>query len=312
MILQLIIFTISCGILITSGIFLVRSLSKIARLLGISEFSASFIIMAFATSIPELFVGVTSAIAGKAALSLGNVIGANIIDLTLITGMIILTTKEINFKTQRIGHETDFMLTTILFLIILYVIGDSISRIDGIILLGLFSIHTYKTMKKRKKYPKKMKKLRGKSKGFIWLGIFLLALLGLFFSSHFVVESASELAIQLDFPQMMIGLFLLSIATTLPELVFGLSASKLKHKEMAIGDQIGTVVANTTLVVGLVAIIQPITVEPLSFLTSALFMFIAAFIFVTFLKTGGKLERIEGMSLILIYVLFIIIEFFLR
>ena len=112
--------------------------------------------------------------------------------------------------------------------------------------------------------------------------------------------------------KILIGLFLLSIATTLPELSFGIIASNLKHKEMAIGDQIGSVVTNTALILGLVAIIYPIKAEFMPFLTSSIFMFIAGFIFIAFAKTGKKLEKIEGISLILLYVLFIIIEFFIR
>ncbi len=312
LILNLITFIISCTILIVSGIYLVKSLSKISKILGISEFSAAFIIMAFATSIPELLVGVSSAMAGNPSLSLGNIIGANIIDLTLITGILIISAKQIKFKSRRIKGDTETMLITLLLVIVLYVIGKSLSRIDGLILLCFFAFHTYKIFKKRQKYKGKIIHKTEKTKRFTWLIIFLFALIGLFISSNFVVKSASALAIDLNFPDILIGLFLLSIATTLPELIFGLSAIKLRHKVMAIGDQIGTVIANSTLVLGIVAIIHPITVEFLPFLTSALFMFISAFIFVTFLKTGRKLEKIEGISLILIYVLFITIEFFIK
>jgi Ca2+/Na+ antiporter len=134
----------------------------------------------------------------------------------------------------------------------------------------------------------------------------------LFISSNFVVTYATEVANELNFPKILIGLFLLSIATTLPELTFGISASNLRHKEMAIGDQIGSVVTNTALILGIVALIHPITADFMPFLTSAIFMFVSAFIFVTFLRTGKRLERFEAVSLILLYVLFIVIEIFIR
>lgn len=308
---NLLYFTFYCAILIFSGIYLVKSLSKIARFLRISEFSAAFIIMAFATSIPELFVGISSATAGNPALSLGNIIGANIIDLTLITGIIILSAKEIKFKSRKIGNEVYFMLGVIATVMILYLIGGSLSRLDGIILLCLFGLHANSIFKKRHKYTKKTKKPQQQTKRFMWLVIFILAVVGLFISSGFVVKYASNLAQDLNFPEIMIGLFLLSIATTLPELVFGVSAS-IRHKEMAIGDQIGTVVANSALILGLVSIIHPIKAEFLPLIISGTFMFIAAFIFTTFVKTGRKLERMEGISLILIYVLFVVIELFAK
>ena len=303
-------FVISCLVLIVAGIYLVKALSKIARFLGISEFSAAFIIMAFASSIPELFVGLSSAFAGTPALSLGNIIGANIIDLTLISGIIIILSKEIKINSRKVGKDIYFMLGSILLMIVLYVIGNSLSRIDGFILLVVFLFHTYNVFNKRKKYPKKIKKESGME--FWWLLIFILALIGLFISSNFVVKFGSNLAIDLGLPEIMLGLFIISIATTLPELVFGISASGLKHKEMAVGDQVGAVVIHSTLIIGIVAIISPITTEFMPFIISSIFMFISAFIFVTFLKTGQKLEKIEGVSLILIYVLFVMIEFFAK
>ncbi len=309
---NLIYFGISALVLTISGIYLVKSLSKIARFLGISEFSAAFIIMAFASSIPELFVGISSALNGNPALSLGNIIGANIINLTLISGIIIILSKEIKIESKKIGNDVYIMLVTILLIIALFTIGKSLSRIDGVILLLVFGFHTYEVFKKRKKYPKKMEnKLERKSR-FKWLIIFLIALIGLFISSNYVVKYGSSLALDLNLPEIMLGLFILSIATTLPELVFGISATKLKHKEMAIGDQIGSVVTNAALILGIVAIIHPISAEFRPFLISSIFMFISAFIFATFLKTGNKLEKLEGISLILIYILFIIIEFFVK
>ncbi len=305
-------FGISCLFLIISGSLLVRSLSKIARFLHISEFSAAFIIMALATSLPELFVGISSAMQGNPTLSLGNVIGANILNLTLITGIIVLVSK--NIKTdKKIEKDSYFMLWGIILIIVLYILGNQLSRIDGVILLGFFGLNFYRTFKKRKKYPKKMQDGAEKKKHFMYLLIFIVAFMGLFFSSQFVVRYAKELAVDLNLSEIIIGLFLISIATTLPELVFGISAAKLNHEEMGIGDQVGTILANSALILGVVAIIHPIKVAAfLPFITSAVFMFIAAFIFTTFLITGRKLETLEGISLILVYVLFIIIEFFIK
>ena len=304
-------FSLSCIVLILSGTFLVKSLSKIARLLHISEFSAAFIIMAIATSLPELFVGISSALSGNPSLSLGNVIGANILNLTLITGIIILVSKEIKTG-KRIGKDAYFMLFGLALILFLYIIGKSLSRLDGIALLLFFVLNTYRTLRKRKKFPRKMENsLNGRSH-FIYLLIFILAFIGLFISSSYVVRYASLLAIDLKLPDIIIGLFLLSIATTLPELIFGISAARMKHKEMAIGDQIGTIITNSALVLGAVAVISPIETVFLPFLTSAIFMFVAAFIFITFLITGKKFETLEGISLILIYVLFVVIEFFIK
>lgn len=312
MITNLVYFALACITLTISGIYLVKSLSKIARFLGISEFSAAFIIMAFATSIPELFVGISSALSKVPELSLGNIIGANIIDLTLISGIIIILSKEIKIKTQKIGNDVYFMLIALLLVIVLYSLGQSLSRVDGLILLGFFIINSIRVLKKRKRYTKKIKDKEEKRRELSWLLIFIFALIGLFISSAFAVKYGSNLAIDLHLPKIMIGLLVLSIATTLPELVFGISAINLKHNIMAIGDQTGTILTNSTLILGIVSIISPITAEFFPFLIASIFMIISGFIFIMFLKTGRKLERIEGISLILIYILFITMEFFIK
>lgn len=305
-------FILSCAFLVVSGIYLVKSLSKISRFLGISEFSAAFIIMAFATSIPELFVGISSALSGNPELSLGNIIGANILDLTLIMGIIILASRGIKLDNGKIGNDVYYMLSAVLLIVILYFFGMGLSRVDGGILLCFFAFNVFRIFRKRKKYKSKIKGGRAKNHRFFSLLIFIISLIVLFVSSKYVVEYASALAVDLNFPKIVIGLLLLSFATTLPELVFGISASNMKHKQMGVGDQLGTIVANSTLILGLVALISPIKADFTSFLTSSMFLILGAGLFVIFTKTGKYLDKREGIWLILIYVIFVIVEFFLR
>lgn len=310
--LDILYFILAFIVLIASGTFLVRNLIKIAHFLRLSEFSAAFIIMAVATSMPELFVGISSALAKTPTLSLGNVIGASIIDLTLITAIVIIIGKEIRIKTESIDKDIYFMLTAIVLIIILYIIGNSLSRIDGIILFSLFIINSVRKLKERKKYRKKLKE-RIKNWVVVLNSItFTLAFIALFLSSRYVVKYSSNLAVQLNVPQIVIGFFLISFATTLPELAFGISAVRMKHKGMSLGDLLGGVTTNASLVLGVVSIISPIKTDFFPFLISSIFMFVVAFLFATFIKTGRKLEKIEAISLIFIYILFVIIEIFIN
>ena len=255
-------FALSGFFLVISGIYLVKSLHKIATFLGISEFSAAFILMAFATSIPELFVGISSALQGVPQLSMGNVIGANIIDLTLLTGIFILIAKGIKFKSGKVGKEIYFMFIGILLLVVLYMIGNSLSRIDGVILLCLFIVHTFLLVRKQRKYSKRINHKKNQQRKRVWyMLLFILSLIVLFISSKYVVQYADAISIDLGLPEIFIGLFLISIATTLPELVFGINAVLLKHQEMSIGDQTGTIFTNTCLILGIVSIIHPIEAQ---------------------------------------------------
>lgn len=305
-------FAIAGLFLVISGILLVKSLEKIARFLRISEFTAAFIIMAFATSVPELMIGISSAIQGNPALSLGNIIGANILDLTLITGIFVVLARKIEFKTNKVGRGVYFMFASMLLLMVLYLIGNSISRIDGGILLGIFLINSYRMFKKREKYLSKLKDGLSRKEGVFYSVLFVTSVAVLFISSNYIVQYAHEIAIDLQIPQIIIGLFLLSIATTLPELVFGLTAVLKMHPEMAIGDQIGTVFTNIALIVGVVALIHPITTTFLPFVISGIFMILSAFLFVTFIQSGRKLDLREGISLILMYIFFVVIQFFIK
>jgi len=216
-------------------------------------------------------------------LSLGNIIGANILNLTLVSGIIIISAKKIKFKPKKIAHDAYLMITSVLLIIVLYFIGNSLSRFDGLILIVFFLVNIYQIFKRRERDGKN--KSEKVDKKFYWILVFLISLAVLFISSSFIVKYASDLAINFGFSEIILGLFLISIATTLPELTFGLSAATLEHKVMAIGNQIGSVFVNSTLILGIVSLIHPITVDVRPFLISAIFIVISAFVFVAFVKS---------------------------
>jgi len=313
MILNLLFFVLSCLVLFGSGALLVKILENIARFLRITEFTAGFIIMAIATSLPEMFIGISSAISKNPSLSLGNVIGANILDLTLVTGLIILAARGIKLKSKETKRDSLFMLIPIILLLILSFIGNSLSRVDGIILILVFFVYSYILVKKRKKEFKEPLHDHIKKYSIVFQSMLFIVLIGIMLiSSRFVVHYAKLLSIDLNLPPITIGLFLISIGTVLPELTFGISAALKNKGEMALGDQIGTIVVNSTLIIGITAIICPITTKALLFMISAAFLIVSAFLFATFFQTGGKLYVIEGIALILLYLLFVFIELYIR
>src|SRR3989339_1036259 len=146
----LLLFLVSCIVLVVSGGYLVKLLIKIADYLRLSEFVVAFIIMAFSTSIPELFVGINSAINGNPALSLGNVIGSNIADLTLVIGIVALLGNGIKPQNPLIKKDSLFMFLIALVPIALMIFDQTLSRIDGIILTSIFIIYMWYLIKERK------------------------------------------------------------------------------------------------------------------------------------------------------------------
>lgn len=306
-------FLIWCLFLVASGGYLVKLLVRIASYLRLSEFVVAFIIMAFSTSIPELFVGISSAIGGNPSLSLGNVIGSNIADLTLVIGIAALLRKGIKIKNPFIKKDSLFMFLIALAPIALMAFDQTLSRIDGFILISIFIIYMRHLIKERRELKEKF---RGNDKGHFAFAtniIFFVISLGiLFLSAHFVVRYATQFAIELSLPLILIGLFLVAIGTSLPELVFETRAVLSKKNDLAVGDAMGSVVCNSALVLGITAIISPITDCFLLFLTSAIFMVIVTFLFMIFIRSKKGLSITESATLIILYILFILFEFYFK
>jgi len=120
---------------------LVRSLTRVAFYFGVSDFLVGFIIVAIATSIPELFIGVTSALGGNPELSLGNVLGSNIIDLTLVVGILALLQRGIRVETKAVRTDTLYMFFISILPLIFMLAGDSIDRFDGFLLVSVFFLY---------------------------------------------------------------------------------------------------------------------------------------------------------------------------
>ena len=309
---NLLFFAIACAVMVFSGTWLVKSLVKIARFLRITEFAAAFIIMAIATSLPELFVGISSALAKNPALALGNIVGANILDLTLIMGIIILLGRGIKVGSKEIKKDAFYMIFISMLPVALFAIGKGLSRTDGVILIGVFIFYSLRILKRKRKFKKELKDEVRRADAILNAFLFTVCLILLFLSARYIIHYANALAIDLLLPPIMIGLFLISIGTTLPELTFGTRAALMGHKEMALGDQIGTVIFNSTFVLGITTIICPISAQFSLFLISALFMLLAAFLLATFMESGSKLGVREGIALILLYAFFVVMEFYIK
>ncbi|MBI2667404.1 sodium:calcium antiporter [Candidatus Woesearchaeota archaeon] len=307
---DIVILVISALVLAKSGASLVSSLSKLARFLRVSEYTVSFVIMAFATSIPELFIGILSAINETPELSLGNVIGANIANVTLVIGIVSLLGRNIKIKDKLIFRDSFYMLI-IAVMPILLMIDHTLSRFDGFLLLIMFFVYIYVLMKNKIPMDEDEKDV-GYTEVFKNLGIFLFSILLLLGSAQFLVRSAQSISIDLNIPVLLVGLFIVSIGTTLPELVFNTKAVLLGHKEQALGNTIGSVIVNSTAVLGTAALITPITSQFTLFLISASFMMVSLFLFMTFIRGNKGLTWREGIALLMFYLLFVIVEIYIQ
>ena len=305
-------FIVSCAILLASGSFFIEALTKIASFLKMSKFVVSFVIVGIATSLPEFFVGISSALAKQTSISLGNVIGSNIANLTIILGLSVILARGIKIESKTTKKDALYMLLIAILPLILMLIGRSLSRLDGFILIIIFITYCTWLIRQRKSFQKQESGNVGRLEIVLHAFLFIISAILLQVSAKYTVKYASLLSIDLHLPQIFIGLFIIALGTSLPELVVGFQAVKKKEEEVVLGNIMGSVVANSTLVLGITALITPITANILIFLTSISFMILAAFLFTTFTESGDKIYVKEGIAMIVVYIIFIIIQFYIQ
>ena len=307
-------FMAACLVLIIAAELLVKSLTKVAFYFGMTDFIVGFMIVAIATSIPELFIGVSSALEGNPDLSLGNVLGSNIIDLTLVVGVMALLRRGIRMETKAVQTDTLYMFLITVLPLALMIMGNSLDRFDGFVLVAAFFLYLARVFVQRSRFREETGEKVSHAEFMKNGAIAIVSVFLLLASAQFLVKAASTLAFDLLSPSILVGLFLISIGTTLPELIFGSGAILMKHKYMAFGDIIGSVVANNTLVLGTVALVSNTPLQPnmFLFLISAFFMVIVAFLFTTFVEVEKHILWQEGVALIMLYVLFVIVVLNIR
>lgn len=305
-------------LLIKATEILVQALNSLAKTTRLGKFAITSFVLALATSLPELFVGVSAALEKEPNLALGNVLGSNIANLSLVIGGAAIIGGTLRISGNFLKEEVFYtFLAGALPLLLL--IDNQLSRVEGLLLLMIYGVYNYsilwgKPVKKDLSTGESVKKLlkrlnhRDSPKQMAW--VFLGAAL-LLFSADMLVKIATALAHDIKMPVLMIGLFLVAIGTSLPELSFEAAAVKKKQVEMALGDLMGSVVANSTLVLGLTALIQPIYLEKglSSYLLATIFFAVIFCFFWLFVKTKSKLERWEGVALVLVYLIFAGISF---
>lgn len=302
MIIDYLIFIFLLAALILSGIITTRSISNISSYLRLGLFATGSLITGIATSTPELAIGIDSAIKGIPELSLGNILGTNVVNLTVIIGTAILIAGKVDFDKGDIRKETIYPFFTA-FLPIIMSLDGVLSRIDGLILIVVFIAYFWFVIRKSYFEGDEVSITRTQ---FLKSSILLaLGIAGLLISSWYLVNYASLIAVEMGLPLFVVGILLLSIGTSFPELSFQTASLLHGYKLLTIGDLLGTTVVNSTLVLGVTSLLNPILVTDFrDFLIASVFTIIAVFIFSYYLRSKS-ITRLKALLLVLIYVIFI-------
>lgn len=303
---------ISSFILSKSADLLILAIVRLSRKFHISEFNMGFFILGFATTTPELFVGINSIISNHPQLALGNLIGASIILLTLIVGLQAIAVKEIRFINTF--KSSDLWFTTLIIALPSFLLFDgSLTRFDGILVLGLFMVF-FIFMNRRQTLLEHVRQTLETPHNHILKNILLIiaGIAGLAVGAKIMVMSGLFIADVLKLPEELVGLLMLAIGTNLPELTVLFKVIKHQHKNLGLGDFLGSAVANT-LVLGLLSVIQPTTLEaPYKVYFSFGILYMALIFFNAFFRADKKITRNEGIALVALYSFFVFSEVFLK
>ncbi|MFA5051294.1 MAG: sodium:calcium antiporter [Patescibacteria group bacterium] len=293
-----------CVVLFRSSMWMVKSLNFLANYYQVPEFAMAFVLAGLATSLPELTVGILSGLNKISVLSLGNILGANFADITLILGLPILLIKGLKIETKFIKSNIIYTFLIVIFPLLLLLDGQ-ISRLDGVTLIILYILYIIFLFQRKSESSETFVK---KSKKDLWknISLFILGIVFLLISAKMIVWASQSIAQQLNVRLFIIGVFLLALGTTMPELSFNLKAGK-NHPDMILGNILGSVAVNSSLILGIVAIISPIVVLNIQMVLTTVIFLIGAFALLAFLgRTEKQLSWREGLVLIFIYIGFLI------
>lgn len=280
----------------------VDSSSSVAKKLGVPSLIIGLTVVAMGTSAPELSVSVQSAIAGMNDISLANVVGSNIFNLLVVLGLSSCIGK---LKISNYGDIISMLLISLL--VTLFAGNLTLTTLEGILLLVIFGIYITNLIIKAKREGTECEEIKDNEKP-IWL-VILFGLLGLgaiVLGGNIVVDSASIIAEQLGMSQNLIGLTIVAVGTSLPELVTSLVATKKGELDIAVGNVIGSNIFNLLLIIGASVTICPMAVSLVS-LCDMLFMIGFNLIFIWLTQRSETVTKSKGIPMFIMYIAYIII-----
>ena len=311
--LYILIFIISFSLLALSSKWLIGSLTSIAQFLGWREFVLSFFIMAFAGSLPNLFIGISSVLQGIPELSFGEIVGGNIVDLTIAVALAAIISKNgLTIKSRTVQGTAIFTLVVAILPMIL--IHDRLlSRIDGVILLLTFLIYISWLFSKQERFTRVFEENKPlnfrdilKNIGTLFGSLFLIIL-----GAEGIIRSSRAFSEAFDVPVLLIGILVIGTGNALPEIFFGIQSARKGDDWMVLGGLMGAVISTSSFVLGIIALLHPIHIDNIGFSllsVARFFLIISAIFFLLFIRTGNKITRKEGIFLLFIYIAFVVIQ----
>ena len=300
--LQVVLLLVGFVFLIKGSDFFVDGASSVASLLKIPTIIVGLTIVAFGTSAPEAAVSITSSWTGSNAMAVGNVIGSNLFNMLMVIGIAALLSNLLMEKSV-LEKDLPFLVGITILWAVFIVIGWNISQIEGIILLVIllaYIIYLVRSARKSKDADVVEKPKLSLPKSIIFI---LVGIAGIVLGGDLVVNSASDIAIALGMSEALVGLTIVAIGTSLPELVTSITALRKGENQLVRGNVIGSNIFNILFVLGASSAISAIPLDS-SLLIDVLFMVAVTILCYIFGKTQDKYDKKEGIILIALFIVY--------
>ena len=297
------------ALLYYGGDFLVSGSVRFARYLKVSSFVIGATVLAFGTSAPELAASILAALDDAPELAMGNVIGSNIANIGLVLGLVCLI-APITIASSRFKREyPPFLLSALL---ILFLAWDlKIDDLEGIIMVGLLAIYIWRSFNYKEDLntepEEEVRFFSDKGPTFQVL-LILIGLIGLVSGAKLLVSGGVSIARTLGIGEWFIGITVVAIGTSLPEIVSSIMAARRGHGEMAIGNIFGSNIFNILMVLGITSIIHPLNITEPIYPDLIIATGLTCLLFILMLREKHSLGKISGVILLITYFLYIALK----
>lgn len=315
--LEYVLFALGFVLLVKGADFLIDGSVAIAKRLNVSNLVIGLTVVAFGTSLPELVVNVVASLDGNSGLAVGNILGSNICNILLILGVAAFL---INIKMKHGTVWAEIPLSILAAIVLAILANDMIidgaaksqlTRADGFVMLCFFAIFLYYVygiaLKGQDEEEKKNKNGQEPMPIYLAAGFVLAGIAGLYLGGNWVVDGAIRIAEAFGVTQTFIGLTIVAIGTSLPELMTTVVAALKKNADLAVGNIVGSNIFNIFFVLGISAIINPVAFEfARNFdLLMVVFSSVLLFVFIMFFKPAMTITRREGFALVMCYIIYL-------
>ena len=348
MITHIAIFVLALAALVKGADYFVEYSARLARQLGVSDFIIGLTITSIGTSVPELAASVSAALQDHTGIIIGNVVGSNISNIGLVLG---LTAALRAFETEKKMYERDgYIMIAAVILFFAFALDNKIESFEALIfMLGyvFYILFLIRSDNQEKSYqfrdfmkyvfdfeylpPIRSRMFRKKEQGGViensnaggeklirqrkfWINISvtILACLAIMVGARFLIDEAAWIAGLLSVPESVIGLSLIAVGTSLPELTVSISAAKKGKGSLVLGNLIGSNIANILLILGVTGSIQPLRINEISVVYTIPIMLFFSLTLVYFIRSDWKITRTQGWIAVVSYIIFMVLAFTLE